>query len=61
MLYSIEPAFPSQKASDLLLDHDQVPESTLSEQLAYSAVDLHLKEIREFLHGSEVNKNPSRP
>ncbi len=28
---------------------------TLSEQLAHSAVDLHLKEISEFLHGSEMN------
>ncbi len=61
MLYSIEPAFPPQKASDIPLDHDQVPESTLSEQLAHSAVNLHLKEISEFLHGSEVNKNPSLP
>ena len=30
---------------------------TLSEQLAHSAVDLHLEEISEFLHGSEMNKN----
>ncbi len=28
----------------------------LSEQLAHSAVDLRLKEISEFLHGSEMNK-----
>ena len=34
---------------------------TLSEQLAHSAVDLHLKEISEFLHGSEMNKNPTLP
>ncbi len=33
----------------------------LSEQLAHSAVDLHLKEISEFLHGSEVDKNPTLP
>ncbi len=33
----------------------------LSEQLAHSAVDLHLKEISEFLHGSEMNKNPTLP
>ncbi len=32
---------------------------TLSEQLAHSAVDLHLKEISEFLHGSEMNENPT--
>ena len=31
----------------------------LSEQLAHSAVDLHLKEIIEFLYGSEMNKNPT--
>ena len=31
---------------------------TLSEQLAHSAVDLRLKEISEFLHGSEMNKKP---
>ncbi len=29
----------------------------LSEQLAHLAVDLHLKEISEILHGSEMNKN----
>ncbi len=34
---------------------------TLSEQLAHSAVDLRLKEISEFLHGSEMNKNPTLP
>ncbi len=34
---------------------------TLSEQLAHSAVDLRLKEIGEFLHGSEMNKNPTLP
>ncbi len=34
---------------------------TLSEQLAHSAVDLHLKEISEFIHGSEMNKNPTLP
>ncbi len=34
---------------------------TLSEQIAYSAVDLHLKEVSEFLHGSEMNKNPTLP
>ncbi len=33
--------------------------TTLSEQLAHSAVDLHLKEISEFLHGSEMKKNPT--
>ncbi len=33
----------------------------LSEQLAHSAVDLRLKEISEFLHGSEMNKNPTLP
>ncbi len=36
-------------------------DTTLSEQLAHSAVDLHLKEISEFLHGSEMNKNPTLP
>ncbi len=36
-------------------------EPTLSEQLAHSAVDLRLKEISEFLHGSEMNKNPTLP
>ncbi len=36
--------------------------NTLSEQLAHSAVGLHLKEISsEFLHGSEMNKNPTLP
>ncbi len=34
---------------------------TLSEQLAHSAVDLRLKEISEFLHGSEIIKNPTLP
>ncbi len=29
--------------------------ATLSEQLAHSADDLRLKEISEFLHGSEMN------
>ena len=28
------------------------------EQLAHPAVDLHLKEISVFLHGSEMNKPP---
>ncbi len=34
---------------------------TLSEQIAHSTVDLHLKEISEFLHGSALvmNKNKS--
>ncbi len=35
--------------------------ATLSEQLAHSAVDLRLKEISEFLHGSKMNKNPTLP
>ncbi len=35
--------------------------TALSEQLAHSAVDLRLKEISEFLHGSEMNKNPTLP
>ncbi len=30
---------------------------TLSEQIAHSTVDLHLKEINEFLRGSMMNKN----
>ncbi len=30
--------------------------TTLSEQIAHSTVDLHLKEISEFLHGSAMNK-----
>ncbi len=30
---------------------------TLSEQIAHSTVDLHLKENSEFLHGSVMNKN----
>ncbi len=34
---------------------------TLSEQLAHSAVDLHLKKISAFLHDSEMNKNPTLP
>ncbi len=34
---------------------------SLSEQLAHSAVDLHLKEISEFPHGSEMNKTPTLP
>ena len=29
---------------------------SLSEQLAHSAVDLHLEEISEFLQGSEMNR-----
>ncbi len=33
----------------------------LSEQIAHSTVDLHLKEISEFLHGSVMNKNLSLP
>ncbi len=32
-------------------------ENTLSEQMAHSTVDLHLKEISEFLHGSVMKKN----
>ncbi len=35
--------------------------TTLSERLAHSAVDLHLKEIGEFLHGSEMNQNLTLP
>ena len=31
-------------------------EESLSEQMAHSNVDLHLKEISEFLHGSVMNK-----
>ena len=31
--------------------------SALSEQLAQSAVDVHLKEISEFVHAGEMNKN----
>ena len=42
-------------------DRNLTCETTLSEQLAHSAVDLHLKEISEFLHGSEMNKNPTLP
>ncbi len=34
---------------------------TISEQLAHPAVDLHLKETSEFLHGSEMNKNLTLP
>ncbi len=30
---------------------------TLSEQIAHSTVDLHLKEISEFIHGSVMNKD----
>ncbi len=33
----------------------------LSEQLAHSAVDLHLKEISKCLHGSDMNKKPHTP
>ena len=35
--------------------------STLSEQIAHSTVDLHLKQISEFLHGSVMNKNLTLP
>ena len=31
--------------------------STLSEQMAHSIVDLHLKEISEYHHGSVMKKN----
>ncbi len=31
------------------------------QQLAHSADDLRLKEISEFLHGSEMNKTPTFP
>ena len=34
---------------------------TLSEQLAHSTVDHHLKEISEFLHGSVMNKKFTFP
>ena len=34
---------------------------TLSEQIARSTVDLHLKEISEFLHGSVMNKDFTLP
>ncbi len=36
-------------------------EGTLSEQIAHSTVDLHLKEISEFLHGSMMNKDFTLP
>ena len=36
-------------------------QTALSDQLAHSAIDLHLKEISEFLHGSEMIKINTEP
>ncbi len=38
-----------------------VKEATLSEQITHSTVDLHLKEISEFLHSSVMNKDFTLP
>ncbi len=35
--------------------------SSLSEQIAHSTVDLHLREISGYLHGSVMNKNFTLP
>ena len=41
----------------LQLKVQNVPEMVVSTLSAHSAVDLHLKEISEFLHVGEMNKN----
>ncbi len=54
-------SFIGRHATVLQMLKPEIRHHTLSEQIAHSTVDLHLKEISEFLHCSVMNKDFTLP
>ncbi len=52
---------PTNKCAERSTDINLRAISTFSEQIGHSTVDLHLKEISEFLHGGVMNKDFTLP